>query len=306
MIITPGLANLSWETKLGYLQSGTVVMASADTDSLKDFGIKLMDQSLLLLTDDEVRVRQASGELLGQLCKTFGTEVFELARQRVIDLIKVNLERSNEGVDASSRIMKGSEAIFHDTAGWRNLETSMKALEHMVEGCGDSFRPFLDQNLLHLIMKSLTHTNRFVRETGYFTLNSFIRSGAVSSGSGRNTSFSSQFAQKIANGLADNWSQVRLAASMTCRSFFEHINNEVERQEHFPILLPAMCLNRYYMAEGVKIYNQETWKRVVGDQGRDLVAKYIEDIIKYYVTCTRADNHAVREAGTDLTIDDSL
>ena len=26
--------------------------------------------------------------------------------------------------------------VFHDTAGWKNLETSMKCLQHMVEGCG--------------------------------------------------------------------------------------------------------------------------------------------------------------------------
>ena len=37
--------------------------------------------------------------------------------------------------------------IFHDTAGWRNLETSMKCLEHMITGTGHKFLPFINQVL---------------------------------------------------------------------------------------------------------------------------------------------------------------
>jgi hypothetical protein len=51
------------------------------------------------------------------------------------------------------------------------------------------------------------------------------------------------------------------------------------------------------MAEGVKLYNQATWKSVMGAKGRHYVQKYIDDVVKYYTSCTRADNHAVREAG---------
>ena len=69
-----------------------------------------------------------------------------------------------------------------------------------------------------------------------------------------------------------------------------------EREEYFPKILPRLCLNRYYMAEGVKLYNQETWKRVFGSEGKSYVEKYLKDVVKYYVECTRADNHAVREA----------
>ena len=57
-----------------------------------------------------------------------------------------------------------------------------------------------------------------------------------------------------------------------------------------------MCLNRYYVAEGVKIYSQETWKLIFGDNGKQLVSKYASEVTKFYVTQSQADNHAVREA----------
>ena len=57
-----------------------------------------------------------------------------------------------------------------------------------------------------------------------------------------------------------------------------------------------MCLNRYYVAEGVKIYSNETWRLVHGDQGRQIVCKYAEEVCNFYIEQSEADNHAVREA----------
>lgn len=97
--------------------------------------------------------------------------------------------------------------IFHDTAGWRNLETSMKCLEHMIIGTGHKFLPFINQvwrereklncslfpfalsdlllhllpnpqDLLDLIFQALTHTNRFVRETGFSVCGALVSCGA--------------------------------------------------------------------------------------------------------------------------------
>ena len=53
------------------------------------------------------------------------------------------------------------------------------------------------------------------------------------------------------------------------------------------------------MAEGVRIYSQETWRLVTTLEeggGRKLVEKYIEEVVQYYIASTQADNHAVREA----------
>lgn len=57
-----------------------------------------------------------------------------------------------------------------------------------------------------------------------------------------------------------------------------------------------MCLNRYYVAEGVKIYSLETWKQVFGDQGRQIICKYAKEVCNFYISQSQADNHAVREA----------
>lgn len=56
-----------------------------------------------------------------------------------------------------------------------------------------------------------------------------------------------------------------------------------------------MCC-RYYVAEGVRIYSQETWRQVTGTAGKQLVQKYISHTVDYYILATESDNHAVREA----------
>lgn len=35
---------------------------------------------------------------------------------------------------------------------------------------------------------------------------------------------------------------------------------------------------RYYVAEGVRIYSQETWRLVVGDKGKELVSLYMSEM----------------------------
>merc|ERR1711963_468024 len=71
--------------------------------------------------------------------------------------------------------MSPSEQIFHESAGWRNLETAVKCIQAMIDGCGDNFWPYIDQDLLDLIFTTLKHENRFVRETGYQTTCSIIK-----------------------------------------------------------------------------------------------------------------------------------
>ncbi|XP_018021968.1 uncharacterized protein LOC108678132, partial [Hyalella azteca] len=52
----------------------------------------------------------------------------------------------------------------------------------------------------------------------------------------------------------------------------------------------------YYVAEGVRLYSQETWRQVTGTEGKALVLQYMEHVVSYYIEATTADNHAVREA----------
>ncbi len=57
--------------------------------------IFVISVALTLLADEEVRVRQAAGELLGAFCQKFGPRVYEQCQAHVFDLIKTNLDRSD-------------------------------------------------------------------------------------------------------------------------------------------------------------------------------------------------------------------
>jgi len=72
----------------------------------------------------------------------------------------------------------------------------------------------------------------------------------------------------------------------------------------FPILLPRMCLNRFYLAQGVKLYSHDTWRMIFERAERfgytggvESVALNAGPICRYYVKMCDADNHVVREAG---------
>ena len=58
---------------------------------------------------------------------------------------------------------------------------------------------------------------------------------------------------------------------MATRTFM--VAAEGWREEVFPQLLPPMCLNRRYEAEGVRLYSQRTWALVFGGEGPHWVAR---------------------------------
>lgn len=57
-----------------------------------------------------------------------------------------------------------------------------RCLQYIIEGLGHNFNPYVDQDLLDLIFRALTHTNRFVRETGYYVCSSLVACGCVQDG----------------------------------------------------------------------------------------------------------------------------
>lgn len=133
--------------------------------------------------------------------------------------------------------------------------------------------------------------------------------------------------------LQDNWSQVCMAGSVLCRRYVRSVLRIRRRQEKeeganngeedgeestlfedaigsdlVPILLPRMCLNRFYLAQGVKLYSQDTWRIIFsaaagatetaprGGGGVGAVARCAAPVCRYYSKMCDADNHAVREA----------
>ena len=49
-----------------------------------------------------------------------------------------------------------------------------RALQHVVEKCGSAFESHLTSDLMQLVFTCLSHTNRFVRETGYRVIAAII------------------------------------------------------------------------------------------------------------------------------------
>lgn len=118
----------------------------------------------------------------------------------------------------------------------------------------------------------------------------------------------------LMTALSDNWSQVRMAGSVLCRVFLvamlEYADANSDKMEDrevwltsvYPQLLPRMCLNRFYLAQGVKLYSHETWKILFdkykkhAGSGLENVAMNAGAVCRYYTKMADADNHVVREA----------
>ena len=88
----------------------------------------------------------------------------------------------------------------------------------------------------------------------------------------------------MSQGLSDNWSQVRYASSLCARSFYLAAGDDKEVQDKYNgQLVPKMCLNRYYVAEGVRVYSIDTWRQVFGEEGKEVVCKYADEVSKFYI-----------------------
>lgn len=282
-----------WEEVFGVLEASKLMIKNEVYS--KAFPDKLLKFALQYLEHDEFRVRIVAGELLGSICKFVNIQYYKQCEKALIENIKKYLQREIPDIFASQHIeKKDAKDIFHDTEGWKCLETSMKGLQAIIDGCGKSFLTLINFELLNLLFETLNHTNRFVRETGYYVCASLARYGATSE-ENCNSDMVSKLAEHLSVGLADNWSQVRLSASVATRQFFEDINEE-DKRIYLKLLLPPMCLNRYYLAEGVKLYSQESWKLILGNNGKQVVEVYIKEVVDFYIKQTECDNHAVREA----------
>lgn len=307
-----------WEERLGGLQLAKLLVQYGDIEDMPSYASYLCQEHCMnLLEDSEVRVRWAVADLLGTLSKDserlFGQEhkggkciVWDLIGTCIIHSIEMNynrdggtLEEQKEDNDdpvglllqQSYKVVKPGEGeMRHDTEGWKCLETSFRALDSIMKGYGADFHANLDRDMLHLISKSLRHPNRFIREICQYILGTVCDILSEEEIVEIHTDISS----KIGFGLSDNWSQVRYAASVAVRKFI--LATPHHQELILPLILPQLCLNRYYVAEGVRLYSQDTWRIAVGTQGKEWVAKCITSVVSYYVEQSKANNHAVREA----------
>lgn len=77
--------------------------------------------------------------------------------------------------------------------------------------------------------------------------------------------------------------QVRFAASRAARELCTGVP-AATLPAVYAVILPAMCLNRYYVAEGVRVFSQETWRLLMGEEGRARVAEHIDAVVPYYIS----------------------
>eukprot|EP00118_Oscarella_pearsei_P001458 m.7493 g.7493 ORF g.7493 m.7493 type:complete len:648 (+) comp18796_c0_seq1:28-1971(+) len=285
-----------WESRHGGLMACTAILRLSE-EEFKSYEVDFVEgthrKALDLLKDKENRVRVLAGEVIGHLCRQVGKEVYERSSDVIVSLIRENMERSVDRQEHASQ--DASLQIVHETVGWKGLEAGMTCLCCVIQNIRGSFDEFIDLEFLDLVFGCLVHTSRFVRETGFQLVGLLVKVEEGSEGHRAALRYDDQFCEALAGGLADNWSQVRLAASVATREFLLGLPED-DRKKHFSRLLPRICLNRYYVAEGVRLYSQETWKLVTQDQGRLMIENYIADTVDFYISQTMADNHAVREA----------
>ncbi|KAL6754523.1 armadillo-type protein [Haematococcus lacustris] len=98
--------------------------------------------------------------------------------------------------------------------------------------------------------------------------------------------------------LQQQWllGQVRYAAAVAARSVLLCLGSDEAREPLLRHLLPPLCLNRYYPAEGVREFSQASWQIVFRTLGRAAVARHIDAVVPYYIAQSKAVNHGVREA----------
>ncbi|KAF1790037.1 Leucine-rich repeat domain, L domain-like [Phytophthora cactorum] len=275
----------------------------------------------------ESRVRMAVAKLLGVLAKWDLHWVTQEFTPQIVDSVVSNLSRSpdfeetgfdelddnvsNNGMLTPPQSPEGTPRTpstpyrLDDVSGWKALESSLCALKYIIKGSGVEFLKeettdagekkfvYLTPQILELVAtKSCFHINRHVRVVGLDTITVLSDIAPVGFLEAHQTSVSDTLNKCIKRGMEDNWCQVRYAASISARSFLMKLQ-EQGRAAYLPILLPRLCLNRYYIAERVQKYSQESWRMIMGDQGREWVAKYANEIVDYYVEMT---THCVRES----------
>jgi len=208
-----------------------------------------------------------------------------------------------------------------DTSGWRNVEIDIMAFNGLIRvyGLRGLFtRPTLAlRACVQLLEIAGQHMNRHIHESAlefidiiYKSANGHYEVLIESALSGR---YANASMKTIAAGLENNWSQLRLAAARSTGIFFTAYSIApilVESRHHIAPLvtaicsemnaleyiLPRLCMNRFYVADGVKMHAISSWRAMVDTNGKELLSSVIKSAIDYYVDMAKSKSHMVSEA----------
>eukprot|EP01012_Entosiphon_sulcatum_P059299 TRINITY_DN83670_c0_g1_i1.p1 TRINITY_DN83670_c0_g1~~TRINITY_DN83670_c0_g1_i1.p1 ORF type:complete len:675 (+),score=108.03 TRINITY_DN83670_c0_g1_i1:25-2025(+) len=284
--------------------------------------LQLLERAMRLLLAEEPRVRVAAGDLIARICATQGPVFYaEHVEQPLLSRIEENLyldrdptaEETPEGRRLKEKLLPQCEhehertptssggsvssfqsSIYHDTAGWRTLVSDVQCLAKIAEELGNEFVPCISEHFLEVVLTCCVHPNRFVRQKGFsfYTALFAASPGFVAQ---RLPQVVEPLSERLASGLCDSWSDVRMAASLATRSFFQALTNE-QKEKCMPVLLPRMCFNRHHFAEGLRNYSQETWRQVMGTTGPAAIQRLIVEVISYYSGQARCESFEMRDA----------
>ena len=250
------------------------------------------------LEHTEPRVRTLVAKAIGVAVGDSVEKTREL-NSKILHSIRTHIQT---GRDESENHSKSSQGALDDTTGWRALETNWQCLAALISARGGAYLDAfsIEEFLDDCEYSSITHVNRHVRAAGMNVLENTIKA-AEQNIDHHHHLLEGKLRKTIQNvlkgGLADNWSQVRMAASVLCRVFITTLQSlHSSLDDLYPTLIPRMCLNRFYLAQGVKLYSHETWKIVFQESGLPVVVKNLPAVCRYYVQMCDADNHVVREA----------
>jgi hypothetical protein len=287
---------------------------SYEPEQLSQVASWLHEISLTNLEHNEPRVRTFVAKAVGAHAtwsvKLAGSNQIHATERSAVhsQIVHSIQEHIQVGRDSAETYSKSSAGALDDTTGWRALETNWQCLACWIASLGSDYYHVegleLDSILQDLEYSAVTHVNRHVRAAAIAVLEQLV----IAAGDDaqhwhflEDSKLRSTLVAVLKAGLGDNWSQVRMAASVLNRCFLQTIQDTCQfppenLQSLYPILLPRMCLNRFYLAQGVKLYSHQTWKLVFPQAGVAVVAANIAPVVRYYVKMCDADNHVVREA----------
>jgi hypothetical protein len=309
----------TWAITCSALQASGAVLTlpSIKQQDAEDFARSLLPLMLPLIPHQEARVRTAVADLCGKIAAVLGPCVWDHASPDLLANVERNFnlddqQRLKEAQRVAQKDMEDANAslrerglrMVHETEGWRGLETSLLAIGELFNGCGAKLLTrTLSENseepgigvVLSYMLRARSHPNRFVREAGLRLLVSIVEAAVAANAIPFLKDISWKLRYVVSEGLQDNWSQVRSVSSVAARKIMAGLPID-DRRELYPLLLPRMCLNRHYVAEGVRSYSHTSWKDVIGADGKVYLVQFMDEVITFYESQCNADNHAVREA----------
>ena len=190
------------------------------------------------------------------------------------------------------------EIALDDTTGWKDLEVKLLRLQRQILSID---LLMLDLKLFELVIsKAGVHINRHIRQcTQVFIEKLIIQQYLNKTLDIEQITYRNNLHKLIYDitcyGLDENWCEIKLASCKSSRVFLLSLT-QGERKQYWSGLLPRLCMNRFYTADGVKQYSHESWRIVIQTQGKSLITEYISYIIQHYIHMSKAQNHMVCEA----------